>query len=189
MKGENFVWNSIATNIGPDNIDLFKTIGKLKVEDCKNHCDLKWTGSLTATNLQFCTKSNMKWVFIKNISHQSILTKIKEERPHLKITSGGDEITFLIFVYNKNSHGRRVSVVVVKTKLLSIKTKDFQHNILDVNRFFLLKEKEVAFCGETNPDVHFQLFQIYESCTVSKFQEVIGKIRRKWNRRDDLITK
>ena len=39
-----------------------------------------------------------------------------------------------------------------------MKTKDFQHNALNTNRMFLLKEKGISFGGETNPDVIFQLF-------------------------------
>ena len=40
-KGEDFGWNSIASNIGPENINIFNTPGKLTVETCKLHCDPK----------------------------------------------------------------------------------------------------------------------------------------------------
>ena len=53
----------------------------------------------------------------------------------------------------------------------------------------MLKEKEIAFSGKENPDVLFQLFQIYESCPIQKFQEAIGELRRKYNRRDPSIKK
>ena len=48
---------------------------------------------------------------------------------------------------NKNAHGKRASVVVVKSHLLSMHTKDFQHNAQDVNKDFALKEREHAFGG------------------------------------------
>ena len=53
----------------------------------------------------------------------------------------------------------------------------------------MLKEKEIVFGSEDNPDILFELFQIYESCPVQKFQEAIGKLRREYNRRDLLTTK
>ena len=102
---------------------------------------------------------------------------------------GGDGTTLLIEIYSKNGHGTRASAVVAKAELLSMRSKDFQHNMQDTNKAFLIKEKEIAFGGEDNPDVLFQLFQIYESCPVQKFQEAIGELRRKHNRRDPSITK
>ena len=58
-----------------------------------------------------------------------------------------------------------------------------------MHKAFLLKEKEIAFGGEDNPDALFQLFQIYESCPVQKFQEAISELRRKHDRRDPSIKK
>ena len=53
---------------------------------------------------------------------------------------------------------------------------------------FLLKEKEIVFKGEINPEALFQLFHKCESFPVPKFQEGSGEMRRKFNRRDDLVT-
>ena len=80
-------------------------------------------------------------LFIKNSVHQTVLDNIKEERLNWKRPGGEDGISLLIAVYNKNVHGTRASAVVAKTELLSMKTQDFQHNVLDVNSIFLLKEK------------------------------------------------
>ena len=41
IKGEDFVWKSIATNIVPENTCIFSTLGKLVAEYFKNHCDPK----------------------------------------------------------------------------------------------------------------------------------------------------
>ena len=58
-KGEYFGWNSIASNIDPENTNVFNTPGKLKVEAYKLHCDPKWINGSTEENLQFFMKSNM----------------------------------------------------------------------------------------------------------------------------------
>ena len=50
-----------------------------------------------------------------------------------------------------------------------MRTKDFQYNIQDVNKAFLLKEREIAFGRESNSDMFFQLFQVYKSFLVAKF--------------------
>ena len=70
-----------------------------------------------------------------------------------------------------------------------MRSKDYQHNVQDMNKAFLLKEKEITFGVENDPDVLFQLFKIYESCPVQKFQETIGELRREHNCRDPSITK
>ena len=131
----------------------------------------------------------MFYLFVKNSCSQNVIDELKEERKCYIRPGGGDGLTILIAVHGKNSHGTRASAVVAKSELLSMRTKDFQHNIQDVNKAFLLKEREIAFGGESNPDVLFQLFQVYESCPVAKFQEHLGELRRKYNRRDLSITK
>ena len=40
-KGKEFGWNSIASNIGPENVNIFNTPGKLTADTCKLHCDPK----------------------------------------------------------------------------------------------------------------------------------------------------
>ena len=70
-----------------------------------------------------------------------------------------------------------------------MRTKDFQHNIQDTNKSFILKEREIAFGSKSNSDMLFQLFQIYESYLVAKFQEYIEELRCKYNYRDLSITK
>ena len=131
----------------------------------------------------------MFYLFVKNSCFQCVLDDLKDEEHHWKRPGGGDGGTLLTAVYSKNVHGTRASAVVAKSELLSMRSKDYQHNIQDINKAFLLKEKEIAFGGESNPDVLFQLFQVYESCPVQKFQEAIGELRRKYNRRDPSITK
>ena len=70
-----------------------------------------------------------------------------------------------------------------------MRIKDFQHNIQDVNKDFLEKERDIAFGGEYNPDVMFQLFQTHESFPVPRFQEAIVEMRRGHNRRHPKINK
>ena len=53
----------------------------------------------------------------------------------------------------KNTHSTRASAVVAKLELLSMRTKDFQHNIQDMNKAFLLKERDIVFEDESNPCV------------------------------------
>ena len=36
-ESEDFGWDSITTDIGPNDVDLFKTPGKLTVMECKDH--------------------------------------------------------------------------------------------------------------------------------------------------------
>ena len=94
----------------------------------------------------------------------------------------------LISIYQKNAHGTRASAIVAKTELLAAETKSFNHNIQDVNKFITSKNKEIAFGGESNHDALFQVFKIYESCPVPKFQETISELRRKYNRNDESIS-
>ena len=131
----------------------------------------------------------MFYLYVKNSTHQSVLDELKDDRHQWIRPGGGDGTTLLIAIYSKNAHGIRASAVVAKAELLQMRSKDYQHNIHDVNKAFALKEREIAFGGENNPDVLFQLFQVYESCPVAKFQEHIGELRRKYNRRDPSITK
>ena len=101
---------------------------------------------------------------------------------------GGDAITFLIAICSKNVHGTRASAVVTKADLLSIRTTDFHHNIQDASTFCTQKEHEIIYGGEQNLDILIQLFQTYESFPVKQFQESIGWMRRKHNRRDPSMT-
>ena len=140
-KSEDFGWDSITTNIGPENVDLFKTPGKLTAMDCKAHCDPKWADGSNADNVQFCIKSNMFYLFVKNSCDQSVLDAMKDDEHHWKRPGGGDGGALLIAVHSKNVHGTRASAVVAKSELLSMRSKDYQHNIQDVNKAFLLKEK------------------------------------------------
>ena len=188
-KSIDFGWNSITDNIGSESLNIFETPGKLTIQACKAHCDPFWADGSEEANQQFCIKSNMFYLFVKNSCTQNVIDELKEERQHWSRPGGGDGLTILIAVYGKNAHGTRASAVVAKSELLSMRTKDFQHNIQDVNKAFTMKEREIAFGGESNPDVLFQLFQVYESCPVAKFQEHIGELRRKYNRRDPSITK
>ena len=183
-KSEDFGWDAIATNVGSDNINAFETPGKLTIQDCKSHCDPFWADSSDQSNIQFCVKSNMFYLFAKSSADQRALDESKNERQYWLRPGGGDGTALLIAIYGKNIHGTRASAVVAKSELLQMRSKDFQHNIQDVNKAFLLKEREIAFGGENNPDVLFQLFQICESCPVAKFQEHIGELRRRCNRRD-----
>ena len=126
-KGEYFGWNSIATNIGPNNIDTFNTQGKLAAEYFKNYCNPKWTDGSTARNLQFCVKYNVMCLFIKNSIHQSALENTQEERIHWKRPDGGRGIILLISICNKNAHRTIASEVLATTELLSMKKISTQH--------------------------------------------------------------
>lgn len=108
----------------------------------------------------------MFYLYVKNSCDQSVLGAVKDDEYHWKGPGGGDGGTLLIAVHSKNVHGTRASAVVDKSELLSMRSKHYQHNVQDINKAFLLKEKEIVFGGESNPDVLFQLFQIYESCPV-----------------------
>ena len=113
---------------------------------------------MNADNVQFCIKSNTFYLFVKNSCFQCVLDDLKEEERHWKRPGGGHGGMLLTAVCSKNVHGTWASAVVAKSELLSMRSKDYQHNIQDVNEVFLLKEKEIAFGSENNPDVLFQLF-------------------------------
>ena len=78
-------------------------------------------------NSQFCVKSNMTRIFIKNSIYQPFLDNTKEERIHWNISGGGDVMTLIITAHNKNAHDARASEVLGKNELLSMRAKDFQH--------------------------------------------------------------
>ena len=111
----------------------------------------------------------MFYLFIKNIYSQNVIDELKEDKQYWNRPSNGDGLTILIVVHGKNTYGTRASAVVTKSELLSIRTKDFQCNIQDTNKSFILKKREIVFGSESNPDVLFKLFQIYKSCPVAKF--------------------
>ena len=52
-KSEDFGWSSITENIGPENLNIFETPGKLTIQDCKAHCDPRWLDGSTEENQQF----------------------------------------------------------------------------------------------------------------------------------------
>ena len=93
----------------------------------------------------------MFYLFVKNSCFQCVLDDLKEEECHWKRFGGGAACS-------KNVHGTQASAVVAKSELLSMRSKDYQHNIQDANKAFLFKEKEITFSSENNPDVLFQLF-------------------------------
>ena len=84
---------------------------------------------------------------------------MKNKRQYWNRLGSGDRLTILIAVYGKNSHGTRASTIVAKSELLPMRNKDFQYNIQDVNKAFILKEREIAFGGESNFDVLFSYFK------------------------------
>ena len=184
--GEDFGWKSAGENIGPNAHSVFRTPGQLNAATVKQHCDPKWADN---TNLQFCILSNMFFVFVKNSIHQEVMDDLQDDVVLFTRPGGGDGATLLISIYTKNSHGTVASAIVAKTELLSVNSKDFGHNIQDVNRFFHQKNNEINFAGQSNPDIVFQLFKAYKSCPVPEFQEAIGELRRKYNRGDQSITK
>ena len=79
-KSEDFGWDSITTNIGPDNMNLFTTLDKLTVGECKDHCDPKWADGSDEGNAQFCIKSNMFYLFVKNSCDQSVMDDMKDDK-------------------------------------------------------------------------------------------------------------
>ena len=50
-KSEDFGWDSIANNIGANNINLFETPGALTVQECKDHCDARWSDGSNQDNV------------------------------------------------------------------------------------------------------------------------------------------
>ena len=187
--GEDFGWNSICENIGPNNYNLFKEPGRLTADIVKAHCDPKWADGTNADNVQFCIKSNMMYIFIKKSVSKNVLDDIEEEKHKWTRPGGGDGLTLLMCIYNKNAHGTKASAIIAKSELLEVNTKNFNHNINDVNSFFTLKNKEIGFSGEVNPECLYQLFKAYETCPVPKFQETISDYKRRWNRGDATVTK
>ena len=97
----------------------------------------------------------MFYLCVKNSCAQTVIDELNKERGQWIRPGGGDGTTLLIAIYSRNVHGTRVSAVVAKSELLSMRSKDLQHNIQDANKTFLLKEKEIVFGGEENPDVVF----------------------------------
>ena len=55
-KSEEFGYDYIATTIGSDNVNIFETLVKLTMSDCKTHCDPKWADGAVEVNVKFCTK-------------------------------------------------------------------------------------------------------------------------------------
>ena len=80
---------------------------------------------------------------------------MKDERQYWIRSVSSDRLTILIAVCGKNAYSTKASAVGAKSELLSIRTKHFQHNIQDVNKAFLLKEREIAFRRESKSDVLF----------------------------------
>ena len=65
-KSEDFGWSLITKNISIENLIIFKTPGKLTIQECKADCDLFWLDGSIEANQQFCIKSNMFYLFVKN---------------------------------------------------------------------------------------------------------------------------
>ena len=154
-SGHDFGWVSVTENIGPENTDLFKEPGKLDVNAVKSHCDQHWNNGGNADSLQFCIKSNMMYVFIKNSVSQSVIDDILDDEQKWLRPGGGDIPTLLLRTCEQNAHGTRASAIVAKSELLEVNTKNFNHKIDDVNKFFNVKNTEIALGGE-NPDVLFR---------------------------------
>ena len=71
------------------------------MESCKLHCVPKWMNSSAVEILQFCIKSNVMCLFIKNSVQQTDLDNKKEDRLHWTRPAGGDLIPSLIVIYDK----------------------------------------------------------------------------------------
>ena len=65
---------------------------------------------------------------------------------------GGDGLALLMCICNKNAHGKKASAIIAKSESLEVNAKNFNHSINDVNSFFTLKNKEIGFSGEVNPE-------------------------------------
>ena len=61
-------------------VDVFKTPGKLAIEDCENHCESYWDNSSDPGNLKSHVKHSMMYLFVKNIILQNALDNLKEEK-------------------------------------------------------------------------------------------------------------
>ena len=82
----------------------------------------------------------MFYLFVKNSCEKHVLDDLKEDH-HYWITFGcGDRSTLMIATCNENEHGTRVSAVVTKADLLSMRAKDFKHSIQDAEKT-LTKER------------------------------------------------
>ena len=117
--------DAITTNDVPNNINLFETPGALTVQECKNHCNPKWADGSNANNVQFCIKSNIFCLFVKNSCDQTAIDELHGERQHWIRPGGGNGKTLLISMCCKNVHGTRASNVVANSELLSMRSKDF----------------------------------------------------------------
>ena len=50
-KNKDFCWNTVTKDIRPENLNIFKTQGKLKIEECRNHCNPFLTNGTVAKNI------------------------------------------------------------------------------------------------------------------------------------------
>ena len=107
-------------------MNLFETPGKLTIPDCKTHCDPKWADGIVEANVQFCIKSNIFYLFVRNSCDQSVMDNLWEEKHRWTIPGSGDGGTLLIAICSKNVHGTRASAAVANVELLSMRTKDFR---------------------------------------------------------------
>ena len=81
-ESEDFGQSSITKNIGPNNLNLFETPGKLTIQICQNHCDPFWLDGSIQVNQQFCIRSNIFYAFVKNSCAESVLDELKDKRSH-----------------------------------------------------------------------------------------------------------
>ena len=113
-------------------------------------------------------------VLIKISITQLLLDNVKDEKSKWMKPGGGDGASSLIIICNNNAHGTWDSITVAKNEFLSLEAKKFGHNIYGTKNI-VIRNKEISFGREPNPDAVFQIFEINESCPVNNFKNPLAR--------------
>lgn len=134
--GDELGWKLSVIDVGPSNISIFKTQGHLNLKVIKNHYDPNLANITVDDNLQFCIKSNIFFIFVKNNIEKQVIDNLKDDNVIFLSPGCGDSAALLMDIHSRNSHGTVASVVVDNSELLSLTSKNFNHNIYYLNQFF-----------------------------------------------------
>ena len=180
-QGEKYGFATIGQNVpsGSDTINFFTNPGSVTLDEIQNHEDSYWNNRSDAANIQNSLKSKMLFHCSSNSALNDVILNIQDKEASWKRSGGGLGLVFLHHVFRSHSHGTSASAFVCNKQLNTVQTKDFSHNIVEVNKYFSLKNNEILSAGEGNDDHIFQLFNCYASCPVQKFQNAIQCVKNK----------
>ena len=113
---------------------------------------------------------------------------IKKHTHHWEKEGGGDEPTFICYLYNA-SKGTKSAIFNIIGKMNIFRSEHEGHNIMNINNWFEAHQYDIEKAGGKDDQILIMLFQTYLTAPVSEFLHFVVCNKESWEKGDikDLI--